>query len=175
MSGEPSTSGSGQISLSCNELSLLINKAVFNVLLAQETKRYTSAFSELPKLKSSPAVWFSALDIRKSFVSKLPYFDGNKKEFLSWWRQLALHLGGYQQTPSDMQKITIALSLIKGELAEQFANMSMDAHDLETYKFKEFKWNLLTMFQLADIQRKAKQELASLRQKSGESIKEFIL
>ena len=53
--------------------------------------------------------------------------------------------------------------------------MFVDANDLETYKFKEFKWNLSVTFQPANIQRKAKQELASLRQKSGETIKEFIL
>ena len=51
----------------------------------------------------------------------------------------------------------------------------MDAHNLETYSFKEFKWNLSMMFQLADIRRKAKQELARLRQKSAKPIEEFIL
>ena len=124
MSSEPFPSGSGQITLSPDELFTLINKAISDTLLAQETKRYTATFPELPKLKSLPAVWLSAPDIRKSFIPKLPYFDGNKKEFLGWWRQLALHLGGYQQTPNDMQKIMIALSLIKGRSAEQFTNMS---------------------------------------------------
>ena len=122
-----------------------------------------------------PAVWLSAPDIRKSFVPKPLYFDSNKKEFLSWWRQLTLHLGRYQQTPNNMQKIMIALSLIKGGLAEQFANMFVDSHNLKTYNFEEFKWNLSVMFQLANICRKAKQELTGLRQKLGESIEEFIL
>ena len=74
-----------------------------------------------------------------------------------------------------MQKIMIALSLMKGGSAKRFTNMFMDSHNLEDYSFEEFKWNLLVMFQLADIRRKAKQELASLRQKSNKAIKEFIL
>ena len=174
MSGK-SPSGSSQVTLSPGELTMLINKAVSEALAAQEAKKYTAAFPELPKLKSPPAVRSSAPDIGKSFVPKLPYFDGNKKEFLGWWRQLALHLGGYQQTPSDMQKIMIALSLMKGGSAKQFANMFVDSHNLEEYSFKEFKWNLSVTFQPADIRRKAKQELASLRQKSNKAIKEFIL
>ena len=156
MSGEPSPSGSSQISLSHDELSTLINKAVSDALLAQETKRYTATFPELPKLKLLPTVQLFTPDIRKSFVPKLPYFDGNKKEFLGWWRQLALYLRGYQQTPNNMQKIMIALSLMKGGLAKRFANMFVDFHNLKEYSFEEFKWNLLVMFQPADIQRKAK-------------------
>ena len=174
MLGE-SPSGSSQFTLSPGELTALINKAISEALAAQEAKRYTAAFPELPKLKSPPAVWSSTPDIGKSFIPKLPYFDGNKKEFLGWWRQLALHLGGYQQTPSDMQKIMITLSLMKDGSAEQFANMFMDSHNLEEYSFKEFKRNLSVMFQPANIRRKAKQELASLRQKSNKAIEEFIL
>ena len=173
ISGEPS--GSDQITLSCDELSMLINKAIFDALVAQEAKKYTTAFPELPKLKSPPAVQLSALDIGKSFIPKPPYFNGNKKEFLSWWRQLALHLRGYQQTPNDMQKIMITLSLMKSGLVKQFANMFVDSHNLKEYSFEEFKWNLSVMFQPANIQRKAKQELVNLRQKSNEVIEEFIL
>ena len=175
MSGEPSPSGSSQITLSCDELSVLIGKAVSNALVAQEAKRYTTAFPELPKLKSPPVVQLSTPDIGKSFVLKLLYFNSNKKGFLGWWRQLALHLGGYQQTPNDMQKIMIALSLMKGGLAKRFANMFVDSHNLKEYSFEEFKWNLLVTFQLANIQRKAKQELVNLRQKSNKVIEEFIL
>ena len=64
---------------------------------------------------------------------------------------------------------------MKGGLAERFANMFVDSHNLEEYSFEEFKWNLSVTFQPADIRRKAKQELASLRQKSNKAIKEFIL
>ena len=174
MSGD-SPSGSGQVTLSPGKLTMLINKAISEALAAQEAKRYTAAFPKLPKLKSPPAVRSSILDIGKLFVPKPPYFDGNKKEFLGWWRQLALHLGGYQQTPSDMQKIMIALSLMKGGSAERFANMFVDSHNLEDYSFEEFKRNLSVTFQLADIRRKAEQELAGLRQKSNEAIEEFIL
>ena len=53
--------------------------------------------------------------------------------------------------------------------------MFVDSHNLEEYSFKEFKWNLSVTFQLADIRRKAEQELAGLRQKSNEAIEEFIL
>ena len=69
----------------------------------------------------------------------------------------------------------IALLLMKGGLAERFTNMFVDSHNLEDYSFKEFKWNLSVMFQPADIRRKAKQELANLRQKSNKAIEEFIL
>ena len=175
MSSDPSPSGSGQITLSCNELSVLINKAVSDVLVAQEAKKYTTAFPELPKLKSPPTIQLSALDIGKLFVPKPQYFDSNKKEFLGWWRQLALHLRGYQQTPSDMQKIMIALSLMKGRSAKWFANIFVDSHNLKEYSFEEFKQNLPVMSQLANIHRKAEQELTGLRQKSAKSIKEFIL
>ena len=64
---------------------------------------------------------------------------------------------------------------MKGGSAECFANMFTDVHNLETYSFDKFKWNLLTTFHLANICRKAEQELASLRQKLGELIEEFIL
>ena len=175
MSGKPSPSGSGYITLSPGELSTLINKAISEALAIQEAKWYTATFPELPKLKSPPAVRSSTPDIRKSFIPKPLYFDSNKKEFLGWWRQLALHLGGYQQTSSDMQKIMITLSLMKGGLAERFANMFVNSHNLEEYSFEEFKQNLLMMFQLADIRRKAEQELAGLRQKSNKAIEEFIL
>ena len=174
MSGK-SPSGSGQVTLSPDELTALINKAVSEALAAQEAKRYTATFPKLPKLKSPPAVWSSTLDIGKLFVPKPPYFNSNKKKFLGWWRQLALHLGGYQQTPSDMQKIMITLSLMKGGSAERFTNIFVDFHNLEEYSFEEFKWNLSVTFQPADIRRKAEQELAGLRQKSNEAIKEFIL
>ena len=53
--------------------------------------------------------------------------------------------------------------------------MFVDSYNLEDYSFEEFKWNLLVMFQLADIRRKAEQELVNLRQKSNEAIEEFIL
>ena len=53
--------------------------------------------------------------------------------------------------------------------------MFMDSHNLEEYSFEEFKRNLSVTFQPANIRRKAKQELAGLRQKSNEVIKEFIL
>ena len=151
MSSKPSGSGSGQITLSPNEISVLVNKAVSEALATWETKKYNTSFLELPRLKSPLAVQLTVPDIRKSFVLKPLYFDSNKKEFLRWWRQLTLHLGGYQQTPSDMQKIMIALSLIKGGLAEQFANMFVNSHNLEEYSFKEFKQNLSVTFQLADI------------------------
>ena len=69
----------------------------------------------------------------------------------------------------------IVLLLMKGRSAKQFTNMFMDSHNLNEYSFKEFKWNLSVMFQPADIWRKSGQELANLRQKSTESIKDFIL
>ena len=69
----------------------------------------------------------------------------------------------------------IGLSLMKGGSAKWFANMFMDAHDLKKYAIKEFKGNLSVTFQPADIQRKAKQELTGLRQKSAKPIEEFIL
>ena len=59
----------------------------------------------------------------------------------------------------------IVLSLMKGGSAEKFANMFVDIHNLKKYSFKEFKRNLSVMFQLANIHWKAKQELATLRQK----------
>ena len=141
MLGEPSDydSASGQISLSPDELSALITKAVADVISAHDAKKAITSFSELPKLKSLPTVHLTTPDIGKSFVPKLPYFNGNKKEFLGWWRQVVLHLGGYKEIPNDMQKIMIVLSLMKGGSAERFANMFIDTHDLNWYSFEEFK------------------------------------
>ena len=175
MSGKPSGSSFSWIFLSFDKLSVLINKAVSKALAAQEMKKYNSSFPKLLKLKSSPTVQLTALDIGKLFIPKPPYFDGNKKEFLSWWRQIILHLSGYWETPNDTQKIMIMLSLMKGGSAEWFANMFVDSHNLNKYLFKEFKRNLSMTFQPADICRKAEQELAGLRQKSQELIKDFIL
>ena len=53
--------------------------------------------------------------------------------------------------------------------------MFVDSHNLKDYSFEEFKRNLSVTFQPADIRRKAEQELAGLRQKPNEAIKEFIL
>ena len=64
---------------------------------------------------------------------------------------------------------------MKGGSAERFTNMFVDSHNLKEYSFEEFKRNLSVTFQLANIRRKAEQELASLRQKSNEVIEEFIL
>ena len=69
----------------------------------------------------------------------------------------------------------IVLLLMKGRSAEKFANMFVDMYDLDQYLFKEFKRNLSITFQPADICHKAEQELATLQQKSLESIEEFIL
>ena len=69
----------------------------------------------------------------------------------------------------------IALLLMKGGSIEQFTNMFLDSHNLKMYSFEEFKQNLSMTFQPADICRKAKQELANLRQKSTELIKDFLL
>ena len=139
MSGEPSGPSFGQITLSLDKLSALVNKAVSKALATQETKRYNSSFPELPKLKSLPTVWLTILDIRKAFVSKPPYFNRDKKKSFGWWRQLILHLGSYWETPNNIQKIMIALSLMKGGSTEQFANMFTDAHNLKEYSFEEFK------------------------------------
>ena len=64
---------------------------------------------------------------------------------------------------------------MKGGSIEQFTNMFLDSHNLKMYSFEEFKQNLSMTFQPADICRKAKQELANLRQKSTELIKDFLL
>ena len=53
--------------------------------------------------------------------------------------------------------------------------MFVNSHNLEEYSFEEFKRNLLVTSQLANIHRKAEQELTGLREKSAKSIKEFIL
>ena len=177
ISNNPSRSGLllGQISLSLNELSALITKTVANAISAHEAKKTIMSFPELPKLKSLPAVWLAILDIGKLFIPHLLYFNGNKKEFFGWWGQVILHLGRYKETPNDTQKIMIVLLLMKGRSAEKFANMFVDMYDLDQYLFKEFKRNLSITFQPADICHKAEQELATLQQKSLESIEEFIL
>ena len=67
------------------------------------------------------------------------------------------------------------LLLMKDGSVEKFTNIFMDTYNLDQYLFKEFKRNLSITFQLANICCKAKQELATLQQKSLELIEEFIL
>ena len=69
----------------------------------------------------------------------------------------------------------VLLLMMKGGSIKRFANMFMDFHDLDQYSFKEFKRDLSVTFQPANIYQKAKQELATLRQKSMKSIEEFLL
>ena len=85
MLNNPSRSGllPGQISLSLNELSALITKAVADAISAHEAKKTIMSFSELLKLKSSPTDQLAALDIGELFILHLLYFNGSKKEFLS--------------------------------------------------------------------------------------------
>ena len=167
MLNNPSRSGLllGQISLSLNELSALITKTVANAISAHEAKKIIMSFPELSKLKSLLAVWLATLDIGKLFIPHLLYFNGNKKEFLGWWGQVILHLGGYKETPNDTQKIMIVLLLMKGRSAVKFASMFVDMYNLNQYLFKEFKRNLSITFQPANICHEAEQELATLQQK----------
>ena len=94
-----------------------------------------------------------------------------------WWRNITLHIVGFEVAPNSHQKILITLSTMTEGSAATFTNNFMRAHGsrLAYYGFEEFTRMLAMHFTPADIKRKAQTALATIKQHAHESVKAFMI
>ena len=132
---------------------------------------------EIPKLITAQGLGTSAPKIGKSFIPKPEGFDGSQKKFETWWRNITLHIVGFEAAPNSHQKILIVLSTMTEGSAVAFANNFMRSHGLRLayYSFKEFTRMLAMHFAPADIKRKAQTALAIIKQHAHESVEAFVI
>ena len=80
---EPSTesSGSGQITISAEQLNAIITNAVAAALQTAQSIQPQVTMPEIPKLIMAQGLETSAPKIGKSFVPKPKGFDGSQKKF----------------------------------------------------------------------------------------------
>ena len=176
---EPSTesSGSGQITISAEQLNAIITNAVAAALQTTQSIQPQVTMPEIPKLITVQGLETSAPKIRKSFVPKPKGFDGSQKKFETWWRNIMLHIAGFEAAPNSHQKILIVLSMMTKGLAATFTNNFMRAHGsrLAYYSFEEFTRMLAMHFAPANIKRKAQTALATIKQHAHESVEAFVI
>ena len=84
---EPSaeSSGSGQITISAEQLNAIITNAVAAALQTAQSIQPQVTMPEISKLIMAQGLETSAPKIRKSFVPKPEGFDGSQKKFETWW------------------------------------------------------------------------------------------
>ena len=84
---EPSTesSGSGQITISVEQLNAIITNAVVAALQTTQAIQPQVTMPEIPKLITAQGLETSTPKIGKSFVPKPEGFDGSQKKFETWW------------------------------------------------------------------------------------------
>ena len=176
---EPATesSDSGQITLSAEQLNTIITNAVAAALQTAQSTQPQVTIPEIPKLIMAQGLGTSAPKIGKSFVPKPEGFDGSQKKFETWWRNVTLHIAGFEATPNSHQKILIVLSTMTEGSAAAFANNFMRSHGsrLAYYGFDEFTRMLAMHFAPADIKRKAQTALAVIKQHANESVEAFVI
>ena len=116
---------------------------------------------EIPKLITAQGLGEDTPKVGKSFVPKPEGFDGSQKKFETWWRNITLHIVGFEVAPNSHQKILITLSTMMEGSAAAFANNFMRAHGLRLayYGFEEFTRMLAMHFAPANIKRKAQMAL----------------
>ena len=132
---------------------------------------------EIPKLIMVQGLGTSTPKIRKSFVPKPKGFDGSQKKFETWWRNIMLHIAGFEAAPNGHQKILIVLSTMTEGSAAAFANNFMRSHGLRLayYGFEEFTRMLAMHFTPTNIKRKAQTALAIIKQHAHESVEAFVI
>ena len=132
---------------------------------------------EIPKLITAQGLGTSAPKIGKSFVPKPEGFDGSQKKFETWWRNIMLHIMGFEAALNSHQKILIVLLTMTEGSAAAFANNFMRSHGsrLAYYSFEEFTRMLAMHFAPANIKRKAQTALAIIKQHTHESIEAFMI
>ena len=176
---EPPTesSDSGQITLSAEQLNAIITNAVAAALQTVQFTQPQVTMPEIPKLITAQGLGTSAPKIGKSFVPKPEGFNGSQKKFETWWRNIMLHIVGFEAAPNSHQKILIVLSTMTEGSAVAFTNNFMRSHGsrLAYYGFEEFTRMLAMHFAPADIKRKAQMALAVIKQHAHESVEAFMI
>ena len=176
---EPMTesSNSSQITLSAEQLNAIITNAVAAALQTAQSTQSQVTMPEIPKLITVQGLGTGAPKIRKSFIPKPEGFDGSQKKFKTWWRNIMLHIVGFEAAPNSHQKILIVLSTMTEGSAVAFANNFMRSHGsrLAYYGFEEFTRMLAMHFAPADIKRKAQTALAIIKQHAHESVETFVI
>ena len=176
---EPPTksSGSGQIMISAEQLNAIITNAVAAALQTAQSTQPQVTMPEIPKLIMVQGLETSAPKIGKSFVPKPEGFDSSQKKFETWWRNIMLHIVGFEAAPNSHQKILIVLLTMTEGSAAAFANNFMRSHSsrLAYYGFEEFTRMLAMHFAPANIKRKAQTALTVIKQHAHESVEAFVI
>ncbi|KAF8549523.1 hypothetical protein OG21DRAFT_1488458 [Imleria badia] len=79
--------------------------------------------------------------IGKSLAAKPEMYDGDKAKFIQWMRNVTLYIAGFERQPSDLQKIMMLLSYMRGEnTAGQFADLfvTQEAATMYTMSTEDF-------------------------------------
>ena len=176
---EPVTesSDSSQITLSVEQLNAIITNAVVAALQTAQSTQPQVTMPEIPKLIMAQGLGTGAPKIGKSFIPKPEGFDSSQKKFETWWRNIMLHIAGFEAAPNSHQKILIVLSTMTEGSAAAFANNFMRSHGLRLayYGFEEFTRMLAMHFAPANIKRKAQTALAIIKQHVHESVEAFVI
>ena len=105
-------------------------------------------------------------------------YDGNKEKFLQWWRTLLFYLMGFENTPTDEQKIMIAISYMRGDnTAGRLADLYTQEvdFDMDAQTFKEFTKKVGETFLPKEIRWEAEQKLMALKQGPKDSVSDFFI
>ena len=158
------------------QLNSIITNAVAAALQTAQSQPQVT-MPEIPKLITVQGLGEDVPKVGKSFVPKPKGFDGSQKKFETWWRNITLHIVGFEVAPNSHQKILITLSMMTEGLAAAFANNFMRAHGsrLAYYGFEEFTRMLAMHFTPTDIKRKAQTALAVIKQNAHESVEAFVI
>ena len=170
------SSGSGQITISMKQLNSIITNAVAAALQTTQSQPQVT-MPEIPKLITVQGLGEDVPKVGKSFVPKPEGFDGSQKKFETWWRNITLHIAGFEAAPNSHQKILIILSTMTEGSVAAFANNFIRSHGsrLVYYGFEEFTRMLVMHFAPTDIKRKAQTALAIIKQNAHESVETFVI
>ena len=158
------------------QLNSIITNAVAAALQTTQSQPQVT-MPEISKLITVQGLGEDAPKVGKSFVLKPEGFDGSQKKFETWWRNITLHIAGFEAAPNSHQKILIILSTMTEGSVAAFANNFIRSHGsrLVYYGFEEFTRMLVMHFAPADIKRKAQTALAVIKQNAHESVEAFII
>jgi len=114
------------------------------------------------------------IQIGKSIASKPDPYDGDQVKYIQWWWCVELYLAGFEEEPSNRQKILIILSYMKGQnIAGHWVDLYVTQGLNSVCSFNKFTEQLKKMFQPPDIRRNAKKRLLALKQ-GKETVKDFM-
>ena len=105
-------------------------------------------------------------DSRSNIVAEPAIFDGNRKQFATWFRQIQLFVKAKDDIDTDEKKIMATLSRMRGGVAGPWADTYTDKA-LETNQFgkwSEFQTRLKTMFEDHTAKITARDKIQNLRQ-----------